>query len=120
MSGDRPLVITAPGGGTYTGGLIVDGHAYDNDWLTFAELAAGGALAYRTGTTPGTGWAAGPAPAPSACWPGDEGQPRAFRLIRMPAGFPGARLPGAGDLLLQLLEEPDWRHGERRTSSDDR
>ena len=28
--------------------------------------------------------------------------------------------PGAGDLLLQLLEEPDWRHGERRTSSDDR
>ena len=41
MSGDRPLVITAPGGGTYTGGLTVDGHAYDNDWLTFAELAAG-------------------------------------------------------------------------------
>jgi hypothetical protein len=37
----------------------VDGHAYDNDWLTFAELAAGGALACRTGTTPGTGWAAG-------------------------------------------------------------
>jgi Fumarylacetoacetate (FAA) hydrolase family len=28
--------------------------------------------------------------------------------------------PGAGDLLLQLLEEPDWRHGERETSSDDR
>jgi hypothetical protein len=27
---------------------------------------------------------------------------------------------GAGDLLLQLLEEPDWRHGERETSSDDR
>jgi DNA-binding transcriptional MerR regulator len=96
VSGDRPLVITAPGGGTCTGGLTVDGHAYDNDWLTFAELAAGGALAYRTGTTPGTGWAAGPAPAPSACWPGDEGQPRAFRLIRMPAGFPGARLPVLG------------------------
>ena len=44
----------------------MDGHAYDNDWLTFAELAAGGALAYRTGTTPGTGWAAGPAAAPPA------------------------------------------------------
>jgi hypothetical protein len=28
--------------------------------------------------------------------------------------------PGAVGLLLQLLEEPDWRHGERRTSSDDR
>jgi len=28
--------------------------------------------------------------------------------------------PGAGDLLLQLLEEPDWRHGERETSADDR
>ena len=28
--------------------------------------------------------------------------------------------PGAGDLLLQLLEEPDWRHGERWTSADDR
>ncbi|HEX5291111.1 MAG TPA: hypothetical protein VFX25_19800 [Streptosporangiaceae bacterium] len=27
---------------------------------------------------------------------------------------------GAGDLLLQLLEEPDWRHGEREASSDDR
>jgi hypothetical protein len=27
---------------------------------------------------------------------------------------------GAGDLLLQLLEEPDWRHGERETSFDDR
>jgi hypothetical protein len=25
----------------------------------------------------------------------------------LPAGFPGSRLPGAGDLLLQLLEEPD-------------
>jgi hypothetical protein len=25
----------------------------------------------------------------------------------LPAGFPGPRLPGAGDLLLQLLEEPD-------------
>jgi putative alpha-1,2-mannosidase len=66
VSGDRPLVITAPGGGTYTGGLAVDGHAYDNDWLTFAELAAGGALAYCTGTAPGTGWAAGPAAAPPA------------------------------------------------------
>ena len=65
MSGDRPMVITAPGG-TSTDGLIVDGHAYDKDRLTFAELTAGGALAYRTGTTPGTGWAAGPAPAPSA------------------------------------------------------
>ena len=66
MSGDRPLVIAAPGGGTCTGGLSVDGHASDNDWLTFAELAAGGALACRTGTTPGTGWAAGPAAAPPA------------------------------------------------------
>jgi hypothetical protein len=28
--------------------------------------------------------------------------------------------PGAEDLLLQLLEEPDWRHGERWTSADDR
>jgi hypothetical protein len=28
--------------------------------------------------------------------------------------------PGAGDLLLQLLEGPDWRRGERETSSDDR
>jgi hypothetical protein len=28
--------------------------------------------------------------------------------------------PGAVDLLLQLLEEPDWRHGERWTSADDR
>jgi hypothetical protein len=27
---------------------------------------------------------------------------------------------GAVGLLLQLLEEPDWRHGERETSSDDR
>jgi hypothetical protein len=25
----------------------------------------------------------------------------------LPAGFPGPRLPGTGDLLLQLLEEPD-------------
>src|ERR1017187_6694780 len=25
----------------------------------------------------------------------------------LPAGFPGPRLPGAGDLILQLLEEPD-------------
>ena len=30
------------------------------------ELAAGGALAYCTGTTPDTGWAAGPAAAPPA------------------------------------------------------
>ena len=44
----------------------MDGRACGDDWLTFAELAAGGALAYRTGTTPGTGWAAGPAPAPPA------------------------------------------------------
>ena len=28
--------------------------------------------------------------------------------------------PGAVDLLLQLLEEPDWRHGQRWTSADDR
>jgi hypothetical protein len=66
VSGDRPLVITAPGGGTCSGGLTVDGHAYDNDWLTFAELAAGGALAYCTGMTPDTGWAAGPAATPPA------------------------------------------------------
>ena len=26
----------------------MDGHAYDKDRLTFAELTAGGALAYRT------------------------------------------------------------------------
>jgi hypothetical protein len=37
----------------------VDGRACGDDWLTFAELAAGGALAYRTGTTPGTGWGGG-------------------------------------------------------------
>jgi hypothetical protein len=37
----------------------VDGRAGGDDWLTFAELAAGGALAYCTGTTPDTGWAAG-------------------------------------------------------------
>jgi hypothetical protein len=48
VSGDRPLVITAPGGGTYTGGLTVDGHANDKGRLSFAELTAGGALAYRT------------------------------------------------------------------------
>ena len=30
----------------------MDGRACGDDWLTFAELAAGGALAYCTGTTP--------------------------------------------------------------------
>jgi hypothetical protein len=40
----------------------VDGHANDKDRLTFAELTAGGALAYRTGTTPGTGWGGGTGP----------------------------------------------------------
>ena len=44
----------------------MDGHAYDNDWLTFAELAAGGALAFCAGTTPGASWAAGPAATPPA------------------------------------------------------
>jgi hypothetical protein len=68
VSGDRPLVITAAGGGTYTGGLTVDGRACGDDWLTFAELTAGGALAYCTGTSPDTGWAAGPAAtAPAYC-----------------------------------------------------
>jgi hypothetical protein len=50
--------------GTQADGLTVDGRACGDDWLTFAELAAGGALAYCTGTTPDTGWAAGPAAAP--------------------------------------------------------
>ena len=46
----------------------MDGRACGDDWLTFAELAAGGALAYCTGTTPDTGWAAGPAaPPPAYC-----------------------------------------------------
>jgi hypothetical protein len=49
VGGDRPLVITAPGGGTCAGGLTVDGRACANDWLAFAELAAGGALAHRAG-----------------------------------------------------------------------
>jgi hypothetical protein len=44
----------------------VDGRACGDDWLTFVELAAGGALAYCTGTTPDTGWVAGPAATPSA------------------------------------------------------
>ena len=44
----------------------MDGRAWGDGWLTFAELAAGGALAYRTGTTPDTGWAAGPAAPPPA------------------------------------------------------
>ena len=44
----------------------MDGRACGDDWLTFAELAAGGALAYCTGTTADTGWAAGPAATPPA------------------------------------------------------
>lgn len=38
------------------------GCACDKDRLTFAELTTGGALAYRTGTTPGTGWGGGTGP----------------------------------------------------------
>ena len=44
----------------------MDGRACGDDWLTFAKLAAGGALAYCAGTTPDTGWAAGPAATPPA------------------------------------------------------
>ena len=49
-------------------------------------------------------------------WIGEEGRfrrpagPGAADYVLadgLPAGFPGPRLPGAGDLLLQLLEEQD-------------
>src|SRR3984957_9765372 len=38
---------------------------------------------------------------------GPQGSTRLDRITCPPAGFPGPWLPGAEDLLLQLLEEPD-------------
>ena len=48
VSGDRMLV-------RHLSRRADRGRRACDDWLTFAELAAGGALAYCTGTTPDTG-----------------------------------------------------------------
>lgn len=68
VSGRRPLVITSPGAGTYIDGLTVDGHPSGDSWLSFGQVAAGGTLAYRTGSVPDQAWAAGAAAAePAYC-----------------------------------------------------
>lgn len=59
----------------------MDGHAYDKDRLTFAELAAGGALAYRTGTTRAPAGRRYRPRRRRRTAPGDVGQHRALRLI---------------------------------------
>ncbi len=95
----------------YVQSLAVNGKAYDNSWLTFGDLKAGGTFAYTLGTSPNTGWASSASSVP----PSDAtGQHDVFAS----AGPSGAGLviapgtTGTGDLDLSNIGDTpvtvDW------------
>jgi hypothetical protein len=60
MGNGKVVRINAPQAAAdapYVQSLDVNGTAYDNSWLTFGDLEAGGTYAYTLGAQPNTGWA---------------------------------------------------------------
>ncbi|NMW25733.1 alpha-mannosidase, partial [Rhodanobacter denitrificans] len=67
LSGRRKLMVLAPGNGPdspYIQSVSWNGQPWSRSWISHAELAAGGTLVFRMGSTPNTAFGTAPADRP--------------------------------------------------------
>ncbi len=110
LGSGKILTIDAPGPGHYIHGLTVDGRPSTRPWIPASMVSTGGTLAFDLGTTPDTGWGAGPGDVPPQTTAPQRVSPTELRTART-VDAAVATVSDPDTALAALAATVDWGDG---------